>query len=180
MLAAAGLKFSVMPADVDEAALKAASGGGVGELALDLAIAKAARIAAIAPGAMVVGADQILVCNDTRFDKPKTVQDAAAHLRSLQGRTHHLVTAACVVHDGETLWSSVEMPALTMRIFTETFLEKYLAAEGEAVLACVGAYRLEGLGLQLFERIDGDYFTILGLPLLGLLAFLRQAGAIPA
>jgi len=178
MLAGAGVKFSVVPADVDEAAIKAAGPADVGALALELAVAKARRIAAMAPGALVIGADQILVCEGERFDKPENLTAAAAHLRTLRGRAHQLVTAACVVREGEVLWSRVETPALTMRTFSDAFLEDYLAAEGGAVCSCVGAYRLEGLGMQLFSRIDGDYFTILGLPLLALLGFLREAGAV--
>jgi septum formation protein len=180
MLVAAGLKISVMPADVDEAALKQASTADPDKLALDLAVAKAARISAIAPGALVIGADQLLVCNRTCFDKPKTLQEASTHLQTLRDQTHQLVTAACVVQNGQTLWSSIETPSLTMRDFSDTFLTTYLATEGEALCECVGAYRIEGPGMQLFTQIEGDYFTILGLPLLGLLAFLRQAGAIPA
>jgi septum formation protein len=179
MLAAAGVKFSVMPADVDEAAMKSSATVAPEALALDLAVAKARRIAGLAPDALVIGADQILVCAGARFDKPENMAAAASHLRLLRGTAHQLVTASCVVRDAQTLWSHVETPVLTMRDFSETFLENYLAAEGEAVRACVGAYRLEGPGMQLFERIEGDYFTILGLPLLALLGFLRETGAVP-
>lgn len=180
MLTAAGVKFSVMPADVDEAAMKAGADPGTEQLALGLAVAKAARISALAPGALVIGADQILVCDGMRFDKPENTEAAAEHLRTLRGRTHELVTAACVVQGGQMLFSRVETPQLTMREFSDSFLADYVAAEGDAILACVGAYRLEGPGLQLFDRIEGNHFTILGLPLLDLLAFLRQAGAVPA
>jgi septum formation protein len=179
MLAAAGVKFSVMPADVDEPAMKSSSPAAPGALALDLAVAKARRIAALAPGALVIGADQILVCEGERFDKPESLGAAAVHLRTLRGKTHQLVTASCVVRDTQTLWSHVETPVMTVRDFSEAFLADYLAAEGDAVRACVGAYRLEGLGMQLFARIEGDYFTILGLPLLALLGFLRECGAVP-
>ncbi len=179
MLAGAGVKFSVVPADVDEAAIKAAGPADAGALALGLAIAKARRIAAVAPGALVIGADQILVCEGERFDKPENLAAAAGHLRTLRGKAHQLVTAACVLRDGDVLWSCVETPLLTMREFSDAFLEHYLASEGGAICECVGAYRLEGLGMQLFTRIEGDYFTILGLPLLSLLGFLREAGAVP-
>jgi septum formation protein len=179
MLAAAGVKVSILPADVDEAAMKASAPAAFEAVALDLAAAKARRIAAVAPGALVIGADQILVCDGKRFDKPETIEAAARHLNTLRGRTHALVTAACVVQDGQTLWSHIETPQLTMRHFSDAFLADYLAAEGGAICGCVGAYRLEGPGLQLFERIEGDYFTILGLPLLALLGFLRAAGASP-
>jgi septum formation protein len=180
MLAAAGVKITVMPADVDESAIKAGANSDTPQLARDLAIAKATRIAARAPGALVIGADQILVCQNKRFDKPEHLLTAADHLKTLRGQTHHLITAACVVKDGETLWSHIETPRLTMRNFSDQFLNDYLATEGSTLCTCVGAYRLEGPGLQLFDHIEGDYFTILGLPLLALLAFLRQAGAVPA
>jgi septum formation protein len=133
----------------------------------------------VAAGALVIGADQILVCEGERFDKPESLVEAAWHLRKLRGKAHALVTAACVVREGEVLWSCVETPKLTMRDFSDAFLQEYLAAEGGAVCGCVGAYRLEGLGMQLFERIEGDYFTVLGLPMLALLGFLRGAGAVP-
>jgi len=179
--AAAGLQVAVMPADVDEAALKAGFlAATVEDTALALAAAKAKRVSAVAPGALVVGADQILECEGRRYDKPGDLAAAAAQLRALRGRTHRLVTAVCVAQGGAVAWSHVETPVLTMRDFSEAFLAGYLAAEGETVCDCVGAYRLEGLGAQLFERVEGDFFTILGLPLLALLGFLRSAGTVPA
>jgi septum formation protein len=180
MCLAAGLKVAVLPADVDEAAFKAAATGTVEETALALAVAKAQRVSAVAPGALVVGADQMLVCEGRRYDKPNDMSAAAAQLRALRGRTHFLVTAVCVAQGGAVVWSHIETPVLTMREFSEEFLASYLTAEGEKICGCVGAYRLEGFGAQLFARVEGDYFTILGLPLLALLGFLRQAGEVPA
>jgi len=119
------------------------------------------------------------VCEGRRYGKPAAVAAAGAQLRALRGRAHRLVTAVCVARGGEVVWSHMEIPVLTMRDFSDAFLEGYLAAEGEKICGCVGAYRLEGLGAQLFERVEGDYFTVLGLPLLALLGFLRGAGVVP-
>lgn len=180
ILAAAGLDFVAIPGDVDEAALKAASNAAPETLALNLALAKAKSVARTQPAALVVGADQILVCDDKLFDKPANLAAAATQLRALRGRPHRLVTAACAVRASEILWTHVETPQLTMRDFSDSFLADYLKAEGETICASVGAYRLEARGINLFETIEGNYFTILGLPLLGLLGFLRQAGAAAA
>lgn len=151
----------------------ALQGVAVEDVALALADSKARAVAARRPGALVIGADQILECEGRWFDKPSTVAEAARHLRALRGRTHRLICAVVVVRDGERLWRHVAEARLTMRRFSDRFLDDYLASGGPAVLESVGAYRLEGLGAQLFETIEGDYFTILGLPLLPLLDFLR-------
>ena len=143
-----------------------------------LAEAKAARVSRRAPGALVIGADQILECGGVWFDKPPDVDHARAHLTSLRGRSHQLATAVCVVRDGQRLWHHREAPRLTMRRFSDAFIESYLAAQGSSVLGSVGAYRLEGPGVQLFARIEGDHFSILGLPLLPLLDFLRGHGVV--
>lgn len=180
MLRRAGLAFTAQPAGVDEAALKRGFTGPPDALAQSLAEAKARAVSAAHPAALVLGADQILVCNGTVFDKPADLATAAAQLRRLSGQVHQLVTAACVVQGGAVAWSHVEQATLEMRALSEDFIARYLAAEGEAVLGCVGAYRLEGLGAQLFHRVEGDYFTILGLSLLPLLGFLRAAGALEA
>jgi len=177
MLAAAGLDFAAIAADIDETALKAASAAAPEKLALDLALAKARAVAIDQPAALVIGADQILVCDGKLFDKPADLATAATQLRALRGRPHRLVTAACAVRGAEILWTHVEIPHLTMRNFSEPFLAEYLQAEGVNICACVGAYRLEARGITLFDTIDGNHFTILGLPLLALLGFLRQAGA---
>jgi septum formation protein len=164
-----------MPPDLDEAALKRDFTGAPAELALALAQAKAAMVAAYTPEAMVIGADQVLVCDGQKFDKPATLPQAAEHLRRLSGRTHTLVTAVCVVQGEACLWSHVAQARLTMRPLSEAFIARYLKMEGEAALGSVGAYRLEGPGAQLFTAVEGDFFTILGLNLLPLLGFLRAA-----
>ena len=127
-----------------------------------------------------VGADQILECDGRWFDKPRDLEEARAQLQALSGRTHRLITAAAVVRDSAVLWRAIETARLTMRRVSEAFLDRYLAAMGKRVLATVGGYELEGLGAQLMTRVEGDYFAILGLPLLPLLAFLREDGALAA
>lgn len=182
VLAAAGLDFRVAPAAVDEAALKRAFKADRAEAAhcaLALAEAKARRVSEHYPSAFVIGADQILVCEGIWFDKPVDTAEARAQLRALRGRSHELITAACVVVAGERVWHVLERPCLAMRDFGDEFLDAYLAAEGEEILGWVGAYRIEGRGIQLFSRIAGDHFAVLGLPLLPLLAFLRDRGVVP-
>ncbi len=148
--------------------------GPPAELAATLAAAKAAAVAARYPDALVIGSDQVLVCDGVRFDKPG--EQAAAHLARLSGRTHELNTAVSVFQGGREIWAHTGHARLTMRALTPEFIDAYLAAEGAAVQGCAGAYRLEGVGAQLFEAVEGDYFTILGLPLLPLLGFLRGRG----
>ena len=177
LLAAAGLRFDVMPAAMDEAAVKAdvrARGGTATQAALALAEQKAASVTD--PDALVIGCDQILVCNNTWFDKPPTLPAARAQLLALRGHPHDLVTATVCRRKGNVVWRHIEVPRLVMRDFSEAFLESYLAAEGEAVLTSVGAYRLEGRGMHLFDAIEGEHSAILGLPLMALLGFLRQSG----
>ncbi|HYP63162.1 MAG TPA: Maf family protein, partial [Acidocella sp.] len=120
----------------------------------------------------------LLVCDAKIFDKPVDLSEAAAHLRLLSGQVHELVTAVCVMRGEAALWRHVETVRLTMRPLSEAFISRYLKAEGSRILGCVGGYRLEGWGAQLFERVEGDYFTVLGLPLLPLLGFLRESGAL--
>ena len=179
MLRAAGVKLAAIPAAIDESVIKTqfrAAGGDALACAMALAEAKARKIAAQHPGAVVIGADQVLVVDEEWLDKPADLAAAAAQLRSLRGRTHTLATAVCAVQGAALLWQATASPKLTMRCFGEAFLALYIAAEGEAVLGSVGAYRIEGQGVQLFERIEGDHFSILGLPLLKLLGFLRGRG----
>ena len=178
MLRDAGVDCTAIVSAVDEDALKRHISGPPPALALALAQAKAQAVAASHQAALVIGADQLLVCGSKIFGKPADLPAAAAHLRQLSGQTHELVTAACVIQDETVLWTHVESAQLTMRTLQENFIARYLAAEGEKILGCVGAYRLEGLGAQLFDRIEGDYFTILGLSLLPLLGFLRSCGAL--
>ena len=176
LLRSAGLSFRADVAAVDEAEVKAGyrrEGRNVADLALALAELKALRVSGRYPEALVIGADQILVCGDVWFDKPPDLDHARAQLIALRGRTHSLVTAVVTVRDGIRLWHCLETPRLTMRDFSDDFLDRYLNLTGEDVLVSVGAYRLEGIGIQLFTKLEGDYFSILGLPLIPLLSHLR-------
>jgi septum formation protein len=181
LLAAAGIDFRIEPAELDEGFLKQAcraQGRGAAECALALAEAKARQVAGRCGRAVVIGADQLLVCGEVWFDKPADLGQARTQLQALRGRTHELVAAVCAVQDGSRIWHAVRRPQLTMRQFTNAFLDDYILAEEADILGSVGAYRLEGRGIQLFEHIEGDYFAILGLPLLELLGFLRTKGMI--
>jgi septum formation protein len=153
-----------------------AAGAEVGSVAQALAQAKALAVGKTRPDALVIGADQMLVCGENWYDKPGDLGAARRQLKSLSGKTHQLLTAVVVVQGDRVLWQHLAQAALTMRSFGQEFLETYLQQAGPAILSSVGAYQLEGLGAQLFERIEGDHFTILGLPLLPLLGYLRNAG----
>lgn len=182
MLEAAGVPFEPVDADLDEEAVKAGlRGEGLDACALASALAEAKALAAEpAPGDLVLGADQTLELDDgTMLDKPASREDAAAQLRRLSGRTHRLHSAAVIVEGGRQVWRSVETVALSVRPLGDAFIHDYLAAEYEAIRWSVGGYRIEGPGVQLFDRIEGSHFAILGLPLLPLLAYLRTRGAIP-
>lgn len=182
LLEGAGVKAARAPAAIDETEIKASyrrKGAAPGVCAMALAEAKALTVAARHKGAFVIGADQLLDCEGTWLDKPHGRTDARNQLRLLRGRAHELATAVCVARDGNVIWHDLQAPRLVMRDFSDAFLETYLAGLSREDLAAVGAYRVEGPGLQLFERIEGDYFAILGLPLLPLLSFLRAQGELP-
>jgi septum formation protein len=181
MLANAGVDVACEVAGVDEAVVKEAMrarGESVDAIAAALAESKARAVSRRNPDALVIGADSMIACGDMHFDKPADTDRAVAQLLELAGRTHRLLSAAVVLRDGEVLWREVDAARLTMRDFDRDFAERYVATIGEAATASVGAYQLEGLGAQLFLRVEGDFFTVLGLPLLPLLAFLRSQGAI--
>lgn len=181
LLEAAGLRFEALPAVVDEAAIKeAAQAEGIppADAALMLADAKAERIARRDPEALVIGCDQLLVCEGRWYDKPSDLDAARAQLLALRGRAHELVTAVVCHRHGGRVWQHVAKPRLVMRDFSEDFLSAYLPLEGERLLGSVGAYRLEGPGVHLFARVQGDHAAILGLPLLELLSFLRHHGVL--
>ena len=179
MLINAGLDFAIEPSGVDEDEVTRsllAERASARDIATTLAEMKALRVSARHPGAMVVGADSTLACDGKLYDKPATLDAARAQLMALGGRTHELVSSVVVAKAGARLWHATEVGRLTMRPLTASFLDAYLARAGDAVCASVGAYQLEGLGAHLFSRIEGDYFTVLGLPLLPLLAFLAERG----
>lgn len=181
LLAQAGLAFEVVVSAVDEAAIKEsarAEGLPPAEAAVLLADAKAARVARRHPEAVVIGADQLLVCEGAWFDKPEDLSAARRHLERLRGRAHELVTAVVVWRTGERAWHHVATPRLVMRDFSDAFLERYLAEEAEHVTKSVGAYRLEGPGIQLMRDLRGEHTSVLGLPMLPLLAYLRDSGVI--
>lgn len=177
MLRQAGLEFDVKPAHVDEEEIKLslkADGASLRDAATALAELKAHRISSAEPTDFIIAADSMVACDGRWYDKPTDMKDARAHLESLRGKTHELVSAVALARGGSVIWRHAESAKLTMRDFSEGFLDAYLAQAGEAVLSCVGCYQLEGLGAQLFSRIQGDHFTILGLPLLPLLDILRE------
>jgi septum formation protein len=179
VLAGAGIPVEILPADIDERAIETQAGRKpAGEVALILARAKASAVAVQRPGRLVLGADQTLGLRDRLFAKPADLAGARAQLKSLRGTTHALHSAVVLVRDGAVVFEQCEIARLTMRDFSDQFLEAYLEAAGPAVTASVGGYQIEGVGIQLFERIDGDHFTILGLPLLQLLSYLRREGCL--
>jgi septum formation protein len=182
LLAAAGLAFIVERPGLDESAMRQAISDedtlDAQDVAEVLARAKAEAVSELAPSAFVVGADQVLALGDRILVKPDGKEAAKAQLLDLSGKSHILHTAVAIAKGGEILWAYSETSTLRMRKLTPAFIGRYLAAAGEEVLSCVGAYQVEGIGAQLFEKIDGDYFSILGLPLLPLLDALRREGVI--
>ena len=182
MLAAAGVETEIMPARIDEAVVRQAmlaTGAAPRDLADKLAELKALRISARRPGRLVLGADQGLVLGGEVFDKAASRAEARRQLLTLRGRAHQLLSAAVVALDGAPLWRHVGAARLTMRPFSESFLDDYLDRIGDLALQAVGCYHLEGPGAQLFARVEGDHFTVLGLPLLEVLGFLRARGVLP-
>jgi septum formation protein len=179
MLEQAGVTFSVKVADVDEDALKAQrTGADAAVLAVELACVKALAVSRKDPDAWVLGADQTLAFDGELVSKSASLAEARERLLSMRGRAHELHSGAALARNGQVVWSGADVASMRVRSFSEDFLDSYLAAEGEALLACVGGYRLEGLGAQLFDSIDGDYFTVLGMPLWPVLAELRRAGVL--
>ena len=184
ILRGAGLDFRQQSAEIDERALEAeaALGGHIdaGRLALMLAATKARHVSAREPAALVIGADQVMECGGVAYHKPATVEAAREHLTQLRGKTHSLNAGLCVAKGGAVLWQHLDRAHLTMRDFSDDFLDAYCRSEGEALLRTVGVYRIEGPGIQLFSAIEGDHFTIIGLPLLPLLGYLREIGWLAA
>lgn len=177
MLSAAGVDFEAVPADLDERAVEGRlAGSGPGAVARGLAEAKALAVSARFPGRLVLGSDSLVAVDGRRFDKPADRADAVDHLHAFSGKTMHLHSAAALVRDGAVWWNTDVMAALRVRDLSAPFIESYLDAEWPAVAGCVGVFRIEGLGAQLFEAIEGDHFTVMGLPLLQVLAALRRMG----
>ncbi len=183
MLTAAGLTFECVPAGIDEAAIKAemcrkAPNVEASDVAVRLAAEKAAAVSVRFPKTLVIGSDQVLALRGRIFSKAENLDEARAVLEQLRGRTHELVSGVALAQGGRIVWEALDSAELTMRNFSEAFLARYLAQAATRVLGSVGCYELEGFGLQLFESVEGDYFTILGMPLLALLAELRNRGAV--
>jgi septum formation protein len=179
LLSNSGLRFAVEPSGVDEEEVTLSLKGeraSAQDIATTLAEMKAVRVSSRHPQALVIGADSTLACEGQLFDKPATLADARRQILALAGRTHELCSSVVVARNGARLWHHAERGLLTMRAMSEPFVDAYLARAGQAVCASVGAYQLEGLGAHLFSRIEGDYFTVLGLPLLPLLSFLSEHG----
>ena len=181
MLEAAGVPIDVDPANVDESAVKESMVAGraaPAEIAAALAELKAVQVSRRRQGMLVLGADQVLDCEGRLYDKPASMEAARAQLASLRGRTHRLVSAGVVALDGTRIWHHATEARLTMRAVSDSFLDSYLASVGANACASVGAYQIEGRGVQLFGAVQGDQFTVMGLPLLALLAFLRDRGVL--
>lgn len=179
MLTGAGVPFSVQVTDVDEDAVKAAHDpADATGLAVELARVKALAVSRHDADAWVLGADQTLAFDGGLVSKAASLAEARTRLMAMRGRDHQLHSGAALARNGQIVWSGVDTAAMRVRSFSDVFLDTYLASEGEALLACVGSYRLEGMGSQLFEAIRGDYFTVLGLPLWPVLAELRRAGVL--
>lgn len=183
LLREAGLRFGVRPADIEETELKAelrAKGIGNEQVAAALAEAKALNVSQASPQALVLGCDQVLVCGNRLFDKPRDMSEARENLLFLRGKPHTLISACALAQGGKVVWQHEERATLVMRTFTDAFLDTYLKSQGAAVLSSVGCYQLEGRGAQLFDKVEGDFFSILGLPLIPVLGALRHRDMAPA
>lgn len=178
ILEKAGVSFSIDPADIDEAAFKRGFAGSPGALALALAEAKALAVSRRQPGAYALGADQVLEFEGAAYDKARDVAEARARLEMFAGRTHWLKGGLAIARDGEVIWRHESACRMEMRPLSNAFLDRYMAEAGDILTKGVGAYAYEGLGAQLFSEVEGDFFAVLGLPLLPLLAFLREEGVI--
>lgn len=181
MLSAAGVPFTAEPAHADEAALKAAMAGGrPRDLADALAELKALKVSARHPGALVLGSDSLAVLDDgSVLDKPTTREEARDHLRRMSGRHHDLVSAAVIAENGRAVWRVVDAARIVVRRLSNSFIETYLDAEWPTIAGCVGCYRIEGPGVQLFAKVSGSQFTVLGMPLLPVLDYLRTREVLP-
>ncbi|MBA4009834.1 MAG: septum formation protein Maf [Erythrobacter sp.] len=181
MLDAAGVAYESIPADIDERAVEVGLvGAAPPEVAEALAVAKAAAVAALHPGALVLGSDSLVVCAGRRFDKPGSREEAGEHLRFFSGKVMELHSAAALVKDGGCEWSHASLARLHVRELSDDFISAYLDVEWPAIGHTVGAFRIEGPGVQLFSEIEGDQFTVLGMPLLPLLGALREEGVLIA
>lgn len=181
MLEAAGIAFEAVPADLDERALEAGLvGAGAAEIALALAEAKAAAVSQGKPGRLVLGSDSLVEVAGRRFDKPASRAEAEAHLRFFSGKTMHLHSAAALARDGAVVWRHGAIARLHVIGLSDSFIHSYLDREWPAVAGCVGVFRIEGRGVQLFQSIEGDHFTVLGMPLLAVLGALRELEELPA
>lgn len=175
MLEQAGLAFDVVPADLDEEAVKAA-GGGADQLALELAANKALAVSRVRPGRWVIGSDSIVTVDGHMFAKPRDREEAAAHLRLFSGKPMRLTSAVALARDAAIDWSRCDSALLQVRELSDQFIHGYLDSEWPAVGGCVGVFRIEGPGVQLFDSVEGNHFTILGMPLIPLLGALRERG----
>jgi septum formation protein len=180
MLEAAGIEFEVRPAELDEAGIKAAHRGAAAELAIELASAKAVSVSVLCPEEWVIGSDSLVSVGGRLFAKPKDRVEAAQHLRIFASQPMTLTSAVALARDGVVDFSHVQSATLHVRDLSDAFIESYLDAEWPEVGYCVGVFRMEGRGVQLFERVEGDHFTILGMPLLPLLGALRARGLVAA
>jgi septum formation protein len=182
LLREAGVLFGVRPAEVDEDEAKRnfhSRAGAKQDLSDVLAALKAVSVSKVCPHALVLGCDQVLSCDDHLFDKARDIAEARKTLMALRGKAHTLISSCVLARDGKVVWEHQERAILWMRAFSDEFLESYLKTEGRSILGSVGCFQYEGRGAQLFERVKGDYFAILGLPLVPILAALREQGVLP-